>query len=321
MILKQIPEDFIVEEIPLVKPSEEGDYFLYKLKKKYYNTETIIQNLSKKYNIQRKLFSYSGTKDKNAVTTQYFSVKKELPNIKEENYEIKKLGKIKKPLSLGDHLGNRFIITIKDIDKSPEYKTEFINYFGEQRFGKHNFEIGLALLKKDFQTAVSLVDLHEVQQHLVNNPNDYIGALQKVPFKILKIYVHSVQSFFWNKIAEKIDVEEIPFIAFDTEFENKAQDKQSLSGHRNSKGISSEIEKEYEKLLGKYSLSQRDFVIRQFQNLTPQGDTRKRIAQVKELKIGKLESDELNENKKKVIVEFILPKGSYATVFIKSLFV
>lgn len=302
MILKQIPEDFIVEEIPLFKITDSGDYFYYSLKKKDYNTETVIQNLSKKYNIARRLFSYSGTKDKKAITLQYFTVKKELPDIKNESYEIKKLGKSSKPLSLGDHNGNKFTITIRDVEKVPDYKSEFVNYFGEQRFSRHNFEIGLSILKKDFQTAVSLIDLDSVQDHILNNPNDYVGAIQKVPFKILKIYVHSVQSFFWNKVAEAVETEKIPFITFDTEFDNN------------------EIEKSYEELLKKYDLTQRDFVIRQFQNLTPQGNTRERIAKVKDLKIGKLEPDELNSEKKKVKVEFILPKGSYATVFIKSLF-
>ncbi len=302
MILKQLPEDFIVEEIPLLTPQEQGDYNYYKLKKRDYNTEDVIQKLSKKFNIPRKHFSYAGTKDRNAITTQYFTCKNHIPDIKETDYSVEYLGKTNKPLSLGDHLGNKFIITIRDIDELPQENTHFTNLFGDQRFSKHNLDIGISILKKDFQTAVSLVDRDEVQDHIINRPNDYVGALQKVPFKILKIYIHSVQSFFWNKVAEKVDAEEIPLISFDTEFKNK------------------KIEEEYNMLLQKYKLSMRDFVIRQFHNLTPHGTMRKRIAEVNYLKIGNLEKDELKEGRKKVIVEFILPKGSYATVYIKSLY-
>ena len=91
------------------------------------------------------------------------------------------------PISLGDLNGNRFIITVRDITKKPFEKSEFINYFGEQRFGKHNVEIGIAILKKDFKKASSLIDYFFVQEHLKQKPNDYVGAIQKVPFKILKI--------------------------------------------------------------------------------------------------------------------------------------
>jgi tRNA pseudouridine13 synthase len=302
MRLKQLPEDFIVIEQPLFQPKKTGDYFLYRLEKKSYNTERVIQFLSKKYKIERKLFSYAGTKDKNAVTTQYFTCKKHLPDTKEENYCIKYIGKLEHPLSLGDHAGNKFIITIRDITKLPRNNVEFVNYFGKQRFGRHNFEIGLTILKRNFEQACSYVDRQDVQEHLKKNPNDYVGALQKIPFKILKIYVHSVQSFFWNKVAEKIKIEKIPLISFDTDFENK------------------DVELMYEKLLDKYELSLRDFVIRQFNNLTPQGSYRKRIAEVSNLNIGNLEDDELNKEKKKVTVEVILGKGSYATVFIDSLY-
>ncbi|MBT3721365.1 tRNA pseudouridine(13) synthase TruD [archaeon] len=302
MILKQIPEDFIVEEIPKISKSKLGSYFYYKLKKTNYNTEKIIQLLCKKHNLPRKYFSYAGNKDKIAITTQYISVKQEIPELKTEGFEIKKIGRGKNPISLGDLNGNRFIITVRDITKKPFEKSEFINYFGEQRFGKHNVEIGIAILKKDFKKASSLIDYFFVQEHLKQKPNDYVGAIQKVPFKILKIYIHAVQSYFWNKVAKQIVVDEIPLIAFDTDFEN------------------SEIEKAYDKILLEEKLLLRDFVIRQFHNLTPHGTIRKRITKVKDLKIGNLENDELNKKNKKIKVEFVLNKGSYATVFIKFLF-
>ena len=80
------------------------------------------------------------------------------------------------------------------------------------------------------------------------------------------------------------------------------------------------ILKAYDKILLEEKLLLRDFVIRQFHNLTPHGTIRKRITKVKDLKIGNLENDELNKKNKKIKVEFVLNKGSYATVFIKFLF-
>jgi tRNA pseudouridine13 synthase len=299
--LKQLPEDFIVEELPLYEAKEKGKYTYFVLEKKEYNTEKVIQSLAKYFNIPRKNFGYAGTKDKYAVTKQYCSVKGKIKDKDFSEFKIKVLGYLDNPISLGDHKGNKFTITIRNIKKLPKRKKEFINYFGEQRFSKHNVDIGLSILKKDFQKAASLIDYPGVQGHLQEKPNDYIGAIQKVPFKILKIYVHSVQSFFWNKVAEKVDAEFIPLISFDTEFENK------------------EIEKEYQKILGEYDITLRDFAIRKISNLTPLGNTRKRISEIKNLKIGKLEDDELNNGMKKVNLEFILEKGCYATEALKAI--
>jgi len=299
--LKQKPEDFIVEEISLYKAKEKGRYCYFLLEKKDYNTEKVIQNLARYFNIPRKNFGYAGSKDKRAVTKQYCSVKGKINDTEFDGFKIKVKGYIDNPVSLGDHSGNKFTIVIRNIDKLPKKKKEFINYFGEQRFGKHNFEIGVSILKKDFEKAASLIDYPGVQQHLREKPNDFIGAIQKVPFKILKIYVHSVQSFFWNKVADKINAEFIPLISFDTEFNDE------------------KIEDAYDKLLEEYNLTLRDFAIRQISNLTPQGNIRKRTAEIKDLKIGKLEDDELNKGKKKVKVEFILEKGCYATEAIKAI--
>ena len=68
--IKSVPEDFIVEEIPLFEFSDTGKYTYFLLKKTNYNTEKVIQKLSKYYKIPRKRFGYAGNKDKKAVTTQ-----------------------------------------------------------------------------------------------------------------------------------------------------------------------------------------------------------------------------------------------------------
>ena len=61
--LKQIPEDFIVEEIPLFDFGKTGDYTYFLLKKQEYNTENAIQTISHQIRIPRKKFGYAGSKD------------------------------------------------------------------------------------------------------------------------------------------------------------------------------------------------------------------------------------------------------------------
>ena len=64
-------------------------------------------------------------------------------------------------------------------------------------------------------------------------------------------------------------------------------------------------------------LSFNDFIIKQIPELTLEGELRNVFVEVKDMKIGKKEQDELNPEKKKVKVSFTLPKGSYATMLIK----
>ena len=42
-----------------------------------------------------------------------------------------------------------------------------------------------------------------IEEHLQKQKNDFIGALKTIPFKMLKLYVHSYQSFLFNKALEE----------------------------------------------------------------------------------------------------------------------
>jgi tRNA pseudouridine13 synthase len=326
-ILKQTPEDFIVEEIPSFKTKEKGEYCYFLLEKKDYDTEKVIYRLSEYFNIQRKNFSYAGNKDRHAITSQYCSVKGRIKDMDFRDYKITIIGYGDTPISLGELKGNKFIITLRDVKEKPKKTDSIINYFDEQRFGKHNLEIGLSILRKDFKKVCELIDFPDVKEQLSKNEKDYVGAMRKVPFKILSLYIHSVQSWLWNEVAaeyiklkikkkfeskynhgififpdKKQESIQIPLVSFDTEFEDK------------------KIKELYEKILSKEKINLRDFIIRQIPDITPMGNTRELVAEVKNMEIGELEKDELNEEKKKIKISFELGKGSYATIVIRKIF-
>ncbi|MBI1968815.1 tRNA pseudouridine(13) synthase TruD, partial [Candidatus Woesearchaeota archaeon] len=89
---------------------------------------------------------------------------------------------------------------------------------------------------------------------------------------------------------------------------------------------SEELEKEPEMkeliatLLEKESITYNDFIIRQLPDITPEGELRKAFIEVKDFQMSSPEDDELNPEKKKVMVQFFLPKGSYATMVIRKMF-
>ena len=82
--IKQEPEDFIVQEITPEKevtslepsqelPTEKEEYVHFTLVKRDWNEAQIIQRIARSCGISRKRFSYAGTKDKRALTSQRVS--------------------------------------------------------------------------------------------------------------------------------------------------------------------------------------------------------------------------------------------------------
>jgi tRNA pseudouridine13 synthase len=298
-LIKQKPEDFIVNEITNLDLKENGLYSIFLLKKTNYTTEAAIQKIAQKLNIPRKAIGYAGNKDKIAITTQYISIKdiniKEL-ELKDISLELK--GYLDSPISLGNLEGNEFEIVVITKDK-PKKIEKMINYFGEQRFSNNNKDIGYAILKKDFKKAAELIlkntgeQEYQLKERLSKNPTDFVGALRQIPMKILTLYINSYQSYLWNRMAEQ-------------EAKPNKPKKISLIG------FGTKLDKESEKILKEEQLTTRDFIIRQIPELTQEGHNRDLFADIKDLVIEKIE-----EGYK---IKFKLPKGAYATEAIKQIF-
>ncbi|MEP9411654.1 MAG: tRNA pseudouridine(13) synthase TruD [Candidatus Brocadia sp.] len=97
--VKVKPEDFIVEEVADLPFQKDGNFRVYLLKKRGWNTVDILKMLSRKFNIPYSYFSYGGKKDKYALTSQYITIarqayKKTTPpvslTLQEDKKEVKK---------------------------------------------------------------------------------------------------------------------------------------------------------------------------------------------------------------------------------------
>lgn len=302
--IKQKPEDFLVKEISTVKCSKQGKYTYFWMKKKNYNTLRAVEMIAKQLKIPLKKLGFAGNKDRKAVTEQMCSVENvsesRLKSIDLKDISIEFKGKGDEPICLGDLEGNSFEIVVRNIDSIPKLQTGFINYFGEQRFSTNNALIGKSIIKKDFKTAVELVlegsgeVEKKVKEFLEQNPNNYVGGLKCVPKKILSLYVHAYQSLLWNKQAERTQEKIVPIVGFATEIDKEIMENEKITT--------------------------RDFVIKQIPQLSSEGGERDRIVEAKNISISELESDEMNKGKQKVLIKFVLPKGSYATEYVKNLF-
>ncbi len=328
--LKQIPEDFVVKEISNLEIKESGKFIYLSLKKTNRNTLDCVREIAKQLHIKEKDLGFAGSKDRNAITSQLISIKnvskEKIKKINVDNCEVKILGYGNQPISLGDLSGNSFEITIRNLDEFTIQETNFVaNYFDEQRFSISNVDIGRHLVKKEFKEAIILVNNSRANEHLQKSENDFIGALKKLPKRMLMMYVHAYQSYLWNEtlriylekncslikkvkyslgkftfVKEKLDLK-IPLIGF------------------NDTLITKETKEIITQIMKNENLKHSDFVIKQIPELSMEGDMRNAFIDITDLKIGVTEEDELNINKKKIKISFSLGKGSYATMVIRKL--
>lgn len=162
-VYKASTEDFVVNEIMAQDFTGEGEHLWLHIQKSGINTAYLAKLLSEWADIPLRDVGYSGLKDRQAVTTQWFSLripKKQLPASKFAPVDIKEHETVtilaqhwhNKKLNRGTHRANQFIITLRDLQFADDLalsvqkqrveqhlqtisKSGVPNYFGPQRFG------------------------------------------------------------------------------------------------------------------------------------------------------------------------------------------
>lgn len=246
-IMRKRYEDFIVEEIlpdntvlsldkPILKPSGlEGLFTYFILIKRGISNFEAITMIANKLNIPMSYFSYSGNKDKDAITVQRVAVWGVSPNTLLQlnlpsNLEIRSPVRELRRIHIGDHKGNRFTILIREIDiNSKELLKEVIcemrekpllNYFGYQRFGiirPITHVVGKLLLMRRYKdaiitylTAPSLVDDEELLEIKMRiRAGEYKQVLKEFPKRGLEYEKEILKNIIkfkedWIKVIKRI---------------------------------------------------------------------------------------------------------------------
>ena len=321
MKLKQIPEDFIVEEvIDLNLNKKSSDYSIWKLTKREWESFKIINALAKALKTKTRFIGFAGNKDRNAVTTQCISIykipKEKIEKIKINGAKLEFLGYSVNRINLGDLKGNNFKVVVRDLDKKIKIPNslKLENYFDEQRFGnKFNTHlVGKAILKRDFKLACGLLNLE------VKN-NDCIGAIKQQQIRLLRFYISSYQSYLWNKTLSKILKKEKKIHKFDISIDELVFTTSKIRNFR-IPIINFDIEKNkvIDNIMNEEEIKREDFRIKEIPELVTESKYRDAFIDVKNIKCY-WDDDELNEGRFKVELKFFLPKGSYATMLIKKL--
>jgi tRNA pseudouridine13 synthase len=169
--LRTTAEDFLVEEIPPERKQTSGPFLICRLTKKNWELQHAVKEIAKRLGISHRRIGWAGTKDRNAVTTQWLSLYNVTPEqaaaVYLKDITLEPIGQSNEALSLGDLLGNRFDIMIRDPDPtdlasrvcsvSETVAAGVPNYFGLQRFGAIRpvtHRVGEWILKGDYEQAV-----------------------------------------------------------------------------------------------------------------------------------------------------------------------
>ncbi len=183
--------------------------------------------------------------------------------------------------------------------------------------------------------------------HLVNHPDDYIGALQTLPKNLLTLFVNAYQSYLFNKIlslrlsnnqplnqALKGDIiypirnHAIEKTSIRATSSNIDKINTQLKKHNavvtgllvgyNTDYATGEMGKLEQHIIKQEHLHPNDFIIPEVPSLSSQGTRRPLLSFISNISWS---LEEYTEQKKSKLLDlfFTLPKGSYATVFLREL--
>jgi tRNA pseudouridine13 synthase len=149
--LREVPEDFVVDEVLGFTASGQGEHALLRVRKRGSNTGWVAKEIATRAGVRPYDVGYAGLKDRHAVTTQWYTVPtRRRPaadwlGVQGDGYEVIEAYAHSRKLPRGALEANRFAITLRgydgDIDalrtRAAEVaRTGVPNYFGPQRFGR-----------------------------------------------------------------------------------------------------------------------------------------------------------------------------------------
>ncbi len=254
-------------------------------------------------------------------------------------------------------------------------KAGFPNYFDDQRFGclKHGQGFAMkSVLAGDFEQALhqivarpsrvaisgdvklkKLLARHwrdweacariargplyqKVFKHLLDQPDDFRGALALLPTRMKLIHAFAYQSFLWNRAVakyvrrntlprERVELETAlgglvawRYLKEDQLVRVRASET-PLYGPEGTGGAPP-FAAVMREVLEESQLTPRDFLENKIPGMVLKEEQRPLLVEPREFSISEAEPDETSPGRSKVRIAFELPRGAYATMLIKRLF-
>lgn len=165
--IKEGPEDFVVDELPLYAPSGEGQHTFFEIRKVRLSTFQAVRVLAQALDVPPNRIGYAGLKDAQATTCQVLSVERVSPSIVMAldlpGIDVLWAERHGNKLKTGHLRGNRFTLRVRGVDEAALSSCQAVldvltrrgvpNRFGAQRFGMRgdSARLGRAVVLKDTQ--------------------------------------------------------------------------------------------------------------------------------------------------------------------------
>jgi tRNA pseudouridine13 synthase len=171
--IKETPEDFRVEELPLYLPCGDGEHTYLVIEKRGLTTLEAVRRIARAVGANERDMGYAGMKDAVGVTSQTLSVPRVAPEqllgLQLPGLVMVRAERHRNKLKLGHLAGNRFTIRVREPDDGALERARAIlailarrgvpNYFGMQRFGGqgNSHVIGRAWFLGQYREAVEAI--------------------------------------------------------------------------------------------------------------------------------------------------------------------
>ena len=187
-------DDFHVTELFLYpSKKDDGHFTIAEVSARNWETNTLIHEIADRLHVSKRRISFAGNKDKRAWSTQLMSFERisaeHLSQLHIKDVFFENIYQSNIPVRIGDLLGNRFDIIVRNIDIEivPEQIKKilspfknwggFPNFYGIQRFGvirPITHLVGKHIIQGDFENAVMTYIAHPI-----NKENEVTYALRE----------------------------------------------------------------------------------------------------------------------------------------------
>lgn len=166
-VIKDRPEDFVVEELPLYGPSGAGEYTFFEIRKVGLSTFQAVHAIAQALHVPPSRISYAGLKDAQATACQILSVHAVAPDtvtaLSLPGIHVLWAERHPRKLKIGHLRGNRFTVRVRQVSEDAVARCRAIldvlarrgvpNRFGEQRFGMRgdSARLGRALVHQQWR--------------------------------------------------------------------------------------------------------------------------------------------------------------------------
>ncbi len=386
MKIKQLPEDFYVEELTDLVAGSAGPFALYRMEKKGWSTPDALQALRRRWKIDLQRISYGGLKDRHAHTVQFVTILRgPRRRLTHHDIHVEYLGQTPAPYTSHEIRANRFRLTLRDftgaalesaLSALAEVRTTGVpNYFDDQRFGSVSggaqpgeFVAKLMVLGRfedalrEALTAPYAFDRAEQKKekailrdcwgdwaqskerlprgharslvdYLVHHPSDFRGAVARLRPELRGLYLSAYQSYLWNRMLAawlqqhfvpeqflpvELKLGAVPFPRSLDEAQ-RAQVKSlrlPLPSARLHLAVDDPLRALVDSILAQEGLELGQLKIKGLRELFFSKGERAAWCEPAGLS-HETSDDELNSGRQRLVLQFELPRGSYATLLVK----